>query len=91
MNFGETAAAEDRRTRTIHLQGLGRHLAKPAGELSIGDRTVWNYGYVYVVESIVPSASGKTLDAVLRAEDGGQTYPRRFAIDRMVAIIPTKA
>lgn len=90
MNFGETAAEYDRRTGSIHLQGIGRHPAKPAGELVVGDRTVWNTGAIYRVESITRNPSGKTLETTLRDERSGQLYPRRFALTRLVAVIPAR-
>jgi hypothetical protein len=87
MNFGESPVEYDRRTRTIHLQGVGRHKAKPASELAVGDRTVWNTGAVYSVVSIVVHPNGKTLNTILRDESSGKVYPRRFAATRMVAVI----
>jgi hypothetical protein len=90
MNFGESPVEFDRRTRTVHLQGVGRQPAKPAGELVVGDRTMWNTGSIYVVESITPKASGRTLDTMLRDEQSGKVYPRRFVASRMVAIVPAR-
>jgi hypothetical protein len=91
MRFGETAAEFDRRTGTIHLQGVGRHPAKSAGELRVGDRTVWNTGSVYRVESVKLNPSGKTLETALRDEASGKLYPRRFAVGRLVAVLPLRS
>ena len=91
MHFGETGAQFDHRTKSIHLQGIGRHPAKPAGELQVGDRTVWNTGSVYRVESATLNPSGKTLETTLRDEASGKLYPRRFAVGRLVAVLPARS
>nr|DAU09519.1 MAG TPA: hypothetical protein [Caudoviricetes sp.] len=38
---------------TIHLQGIGQHPAKPAGELKVGDTLCWNFGYTSRLTEIV--------------------------------------
>lgn len=44
---------------TTHLQGIGLHNAKPAGDIQPGDVVVWNYGYSNPVVAVEPC--GKTM------------------------------
>lgn len=44
-------------TTTIHLHGIGRVPAKTAGDLTVGDITIWNYGYPSQVCGIVPKGA----------------------------------
>jgi hypothetical protein len=67
---------------SIHLQEIGQFTAKPAGDLKVGDTTVWNFGSTAKVVSV--RASGKSVYVVL--DDGKATYPeRRFSASRLVA------
>lgn len=65
--------------KTIKLQQIGSVNAKPAGELKVGDVTIWNFGSKAVVDSIVKETK-KTV--TLRV--GG--YERRFNKDRLVGV-----
>jgi hypothetical protein len=70
-------------TNSIHLQGIGQFTAKPAGELKVGDKTVWNYGATADVLSV--RANGKSVYVLLK-DDKGREYPeRRFLASRLVA------
>jgi hypothetical protein len=72
---------------TIQLQGVGKVPARPAGELAVGNRIMWNYGHIYTVIAIRPSPSGKTLQLEERSEETGKVYTRRLGADRLVAIL----
>lgn len=75
-------------SNSIHLQGIGQHTAKPAGELAVGDVTVWNYGYASRVVS-VERVSKMFVVAGLVSTDkrsDGKVWPRRMKIDRLVAV-----
>lgn len=86
MHLFETAAQLDKRTRTLHLQGIGRVNAKPAIELEPGDVTIWNYGYTYIVESVDVHVSGKTLSVTMHDAEGRE-WRRSFARARMVGVV----
>ena len=60
--------------------------AKPAPELKIGDRTQWNFGYVYGVEAISTMPSGKMLEAQLHSEKDDTIWRRRFKPSRLVGL-----
>ncbi len=70
-------------TQAIHLQGIGLFTAKPAGELKVGDNTVWNYGSTALVNTI--TAKGKSVLVTLKTEDGKVWPERRFLASRLVA------
>lgn len=81
----QTPTEYDKAQGSVHLQGLGRTPAKPARDFRVGERIMWNYGYVSLIESIVPSASGKTLVMGLR-KGNGQLNSRRVGADRLLAL-----
>lgn len=72
---------------TIHLHGIGKMPARPARELRVGDRLMWNYGHTYTVVAIRPSPSGKTLELEERNDRDGKVYTRRLGASRLVAIL----
>lgn len=69
----------------VWLQGIGNVKAKPAAELAVGDRTVWNYGYISRVVEI-QVASPKFLAVTLASEDGNHVGVRRLRRDRLIAV-----
>ena len=71
------------RQACIHLQGIGLFAAKPAGELQVGDKMVWNYGSTSTVLSI--RTKGKSVFITERSEDGKEWPERRFLASRLVA------
>ena len=34
-------------TATVQIQSVGRCKSKPAGQLEVGDVTIWNFGYTH--------------------------------------------
>lgn len=72
-------------TDAIHLQGIGLFTAKPASELQIGDKTVWNYGSTAIVNSL--TRRGKSVYVTLKTEDGKVWPQRRFLSSRLVACV----
>lgn len=70
---------------TIHLQGIGRVTARPAGELNVGDVTIWNYGYREVVESITPTGK-QSVTVVIRNAKTGEAFTRTMRRTRLVGI-----
>lgn len=69
--------------QSIHLQGLGQFTAKAAGELKVGDTTVWNHGSTAEVVSV--RTKGKSVFVRLRTTDGKEWLERRFLASRLVA------
>lgn len=86
MPLFETATQYDRRTRSRHMQGIGRVPAKPAIELEPGDVTIWNYGYTYIVEDVDVSASAKLVSVVMHDAEG-RRWTRTFGARRMVGVV----
>ena len=76
--------AYDILTGSIHLQSIGRHKAKPADKLIVGDHTVWNWGSTGEVVSL--ERRGNSIHTILKFDDGKE-YPRRFKPGRMVAFL----
>ncbi len=77
---------------TIHLQSYGKAPAKPAGEFSIGDTMLWNFGYTSRVESIAKETD-KTITYKTSWKDSrGNTEfgERKFLKTRLVAFVPNK-
>jgi hypothetical protein len=70
-------------TQSIHLQGIGQFTAKPAGDLQMGDVTVWNYGSTAEVVSL--SRKGKSVYVTLKTQDGKEWPERRFLGSRLIA------
>lgn len=71
---------------TVRLQSVGWVAAKPAKTLVVGDRIAYNFGYVYEVLSITPSASGKTLMVKEANVETGEIFDRKFGAERLVAM-----
>lgn len=69
----------------IHLQGIGRSRAKPAGEIRVGDITLWNFGMRARVEAI-RDASQHFVEADLLHEEDGKVRSRRLKKDRLVGV-----
>ena len=76
---------------TVQLQSIGRVAAKPAGELQVGDITLWNFGYTSTVTKIQPR--GKTQIIVHLATEIKQltcttvtTSSRLMSKTRLVAV-----
>lgn len=68
---------------SIHLQGIGSFRAIPAGDLKVGDVTIWNFGGLQTVAEIKP-AGVKSVAIVWRDKDG-KTYPaRRYLATRLI-------
>lgn len=66
----------------LHLQGVGKVLAKPAGDLHRGDTLMWNYGTTSTVVSVRP-VGAKSVE-VVEEYGTGHRYTRTFRRDRLV-------
>lgn len=69
-------------TNSLHLIGIGRHIAKSASEVVPGDVLVWNFGYLSKVTRIL----GETAAFVtIEHMENGKLYTRRLKKSRPVA------
>lgn len=66
----------------VHLQNIGNVPGTPASKLRVGDRVMWNFGYVSTVERITPSKTGSTITV----EFLGSKHPRRFSLTTLVPL-----
>lgn len=66
----------------MHLQGIGKVRAKPAGELRKGDRLTWNYGQTSTVVSVRPVGAQSV--EVVEEYGNGKRYNRTFRRTRLV-------
>lgn len=67
----------------IRLQGIGWGPGIQAQNIKVGDRLMWNYGYVSEVVGIDP-AGEKFLNFSLK-DEAGKVWPRRMGKERLVA------
>lgn len=80
--------ALDKKLGSIHLQGIGRYPAVPAGDLKVGDIIVYNQGGTTIVRS-KRKVSAKTIEVVVESQgrtDKGKHYTRQYRVDRLVAV-----
>jgi hypothetical protein len=78
----------DKKLGSIHLQGMGRCPAIPAGDLKVGDIIVYNYGGTTIVRS-KRKVTTKTVEVVVESQeriDKGKHYTRQYRVDRLVAV-----
>lgn len=70
---------------TIQLQQIGLQKGIEAGELKIGDVTLWNFGFTATVLEIVKETA-KTVVLKCVSDDNGNVHERRFNKTRIVGI-----
>ena len=70
--------------QTIHLQGIGKVNATPAGEITAGDSLVFNYGHSYTVKGI-GRKTAKTVNVIL-VNKAGDEFVKRFFKTTLVAL-----
>jgi hypothetical protein len=68
----------------IRLQGVGWVPAKPAGQIVVGDRLIWNSGATSTVEHV--EQSSPMFVTVLEKYEDGKEYTRKLKIDRLVGL-----
>ena len=71
--------------KSIHLQGIGQQIAKPAETIAVGDVLVWNYGCLSTVAA-VRNVSPKFIE--IDTTSDGKQYTRRLKKDRLVGWSP---
>jgi len=69
---------------TVQIQSVGRCAGKPAGQLQIGDRTIWNFGYTATFAGFAKETKAQVV-AIFRNPDG-KTWEKRMGKDRLVAV-----
>lgn len=70
-------------TQSIHLQAIGQHPAKPASQLQVGERRVYNYGQS--AEIVALERKGKSVYITTRSDKDGSTYVQRHGSEKLVA------
>ena len=76
-------------SRTTHLQGIGKQISIPAGDLKPGMTLIWNYGVTEEVVNVTLSKSGKTLVVGISYKDFRGNIvqsSRRLNSDRLVVV-----
>jgi len=68
-------------TNTVQIQSVGKVAGKPAGELQVGDKTIWNFGYQHTVVRIVRETKAQ----IVIEFDGG--WQKRMGKTRLVAVV----
>lgn len=69
---------------TVHLQYCGDYEGTPASELKVGDKLMWNSGYVSTL--LIVEKRGKSVYVTEKYTYNGKetTYERRFLATRLV-------
>ena len=68
----------------VRIQSIGMCEGTPAKELKVGDKLLWNFGYISEVIEITKTTN-ESIFTILKCEDG-KLYPRRFLKTREVVI-----
>ena len=73
------------KNNTIQLQSIGHVKAIQAGQLEIGQVTIWNFGFTSTVVSKIKETA-KTVILQIRDDKSGTLYERRFKKTRLVGV-----
>ena len=68
---------------SMRLQSVGIVLGTPAGEIKSGDFLMWNFGAVYVVNSVLKETE-KMLVISTSPKGSDKVYEQRLKKDRLV-------
>lgn len=69
---------------TKQLQGIGNVPAKLAKDFKIGEKTIWNYGYIETILNIEYTKSGKSLKWII--DTNGKKSVRILRVNTLVGI-----
>lgn len=72
-------------TATVQIQYVGRCKGKPAGQLQVGDRTIWNFGYTSTFVGFAKETKAQVV-AIFCYPDGTK-WEKRMGKERLVAIL----
>lgn len=70
---------------TVQIQSVGRCAGKPAGQLQIGDRTIWNFGGTSTFVGYAKETKAQVV--AIFCEPDGTRWEKRMGKDRLVAVI----
>jgi hypothetical protein len=75
-------------TATVQLQSVGRFPAMPAGEVKVGQKLAWNFGYTSEVTAILKETKSQViLEMVsLNGSHKGTVWQKRMGKARLVAV-----
>lgn len=65
-----------RKSRLVHLQGIGKVLGVPLEDIRTGDTLMWNYGHKSEVVSVEP-VTASTYELTTRTPDGKRWTQRK--------------
>lgn len=71
--------------QAMRLQGIGIVLGTPAGDVKVGDRLMWNFGYMSEVLEIVKETP-KTITVKTKSLDSDYVGEHKMGKSRLVCI-----
>ena len=72
-------------TATVQIQSVGRCKGKAAGQLQVGDVTIWNFGYTHAFVGFAKETKAQVIAQF--ANKDGSIWEKRMGKDRLVAVI----
>lgn len=70
--------------QSVHIQNIGKVVAKPASELKVGDILLYNFGYTSTVKTV--EQRGKSVYITVLNHSDNAEYSRRYTKTRLVAM-----
>ncbi len=72
-------------TATVQIQSVGRCKGKAAGQLQVGDVTIWNFGYTHAFVGFAKETKAQVIAQF--ANKDGSVWEKRMGKNRLVAVI----
>ena len=72
-------------TSTVQIQSVGYCKGKPAGQLEVGDVTIWNFGYTHAFVGFAKETKAQVIAQF--ANQDGTIWEKRMGKDRLVAVV----
>jgi hypothetical protein len=69
----------------VQIQSVGCCKGKPAGQLQVGDVTIWNFGYTYTFARFVKETKAQVIVELISDADG-KVWQKRMGKTRLVAV-----
>ena len=70
---------------TVQIQSVGYCKGKPAGQLEVGDVTIWNFGYTHAFVGFAKETKAQVIAQF--ANEDGTIWEKRMGKDRLVAVV----
>jgi hypothetical protein len=71
-------------TATVQIQSVGKCNGKPAGQLKIGDITIWNFGRTATFAGFKKETKAQVVAEFISRD--GTKWEKRMGKDRLVAV-----